>query len=164
MSDNTLNADDRPIDELVGWVKQHDFALNLSTERLAFLISIAVLSNERFDEELGEGELHDAFKIVTGQFEQTGEATAFRANNAINELVKQRLLSRFTSEVNDGASIYRLSLLPSVSPITTSDIANSLNYDSLSSFQWWQARWQKLSRPRKKAGPLSIGARTYLAC
>ncbi|WP_234494096.1 chromosome partition protein MukF [Vibrio maritimus] len=111
MSDNTLNADDRPIDELVGWVKQHDFALNLSTERLAFLISIAVLSNERFDEELGEGELHDAFKIVTEQFEQTGEATAFRANNAINELVKQRLLSRFTSEVNDGASIYRLSPL-----------------------------------------------------
>lgn len=77
MSDNTLNADDRPIDELVGWVKQHDFALNLSTERLAFLISIAVLSNERFDEELGEGELHDAFKIVTGQFEQTGEAPRF---------------------------------------------------------------------------------------
>lgn len=65
MSEMTLNAAEQPIDELVGWVKQHDFSLNLTTERLAFLIAIAVLSNERFDEELGEGELHDAFAIVT---------------------------------------------------------------------------------------------------
>ncbi len=111
MSEKTLHAADQPIDELIGWVKQHDFSLNLSTERLGFLISIAVLSNERFDEELGEGELHDAFKIVTQQFEETGEATAFRANNAINELVNQRLLTRFTSEVTEGASIYRLTPL-----------------------------------------------------
>lgn len=105
------NHEDQPIDELVSWVKQNDFSLNLSTERLAFLIAIAVLSNERFDEELGEGELHDAFTIVTKMFEETGEASAFRANNAINEMVKQRLISRFTSEVNEGASIYRLSPL-----------------------------------------------------
>ncbi|OEF25377.1 chromosome partition protein MukF [Vibrio rumoiensis] len=101
----------QPIDELVGWVKQHDFSLNLTTERLAFLIAIAVLSDEKFDEELGEGELHDAFNIVTRLFEDTGEASAFRANNAINELVSQRLLSRFVSELNDGASIYRISPL-----------------------------------------------------
>ncbi len=75
------------------------------------MIAIAVLSNERFDEELGEGELHDAFTIVTRLFEDTGEASAFRANNAINELVKQKLISRFTSEITDGASIYRLSPL-----------------------------------------------------
>ncbi|MCZ4294975.1 chromosome partition protein MukF [Vibrio sinaloensis] len=111
MSEMTLNAAEQPIDELVGWVKQHDFSLNLTTERLAFLIAIAVLSNERFDEELGEGELHDAFTIVTRLFEETGDASAFRANNAINEMVKQRLISRFTSEINDGASIYRLSPL-----------------------------------------------------
>ncbi|MBE3652865.1 chromosome partition protein MukF [Vibrio navarrensis] len=111
MSETTLNAAEQPIDELVSWVKQHDFSLNLTTERLAFLIAIAVLSNERFDEELGEGELHDAFTIVTRLFEETGEASAFRANNAINELVKQRLISRFTSEVTEGASIYRLSPL-----------------------------------------------------
>ncbi|MEF1291384.1 condensin subunit MukF, partial [Vibrio sp. M260118] len=110
MSEMTLNAE-LPIEELVGWVKQHDFSLNLTTERLAFLIAIAVLSNERFDEELGEGELHDAFAIVTRLFEETGDASPFRANNAINEMVKQRLISRFTSEVNDGASIYRLSPL-----------------------------------------------------
>ncbi|WP_435247293.1 chromosome partition protein MukF [Vibrio sp. nBUS_14] len=111
MSEMTQTAEEQPIDELVGWVKQHDFSLNLPPERLAFLIAIAVLSNERFDEELGEGELHDAFTIVTRLFEDTGEASAFRANNAINELVKQKLISRFTSEVTDGASIYRLSPL-----------------------------------------------------
>lgn len=111
MSDMTQAMTDGPLDELIGWVKQHDFSLNLSSERLAFLIAIAVLSNERFDEELGEGELHDVFKIVTRLFETTGEASAFRANNAINELVGQRLISRFTSEVTEGASIYRLSPL-----------------------------------------------------
>ncbi|PMJ42131.1 condensin subunit MukF [Vibrio cyclitrophicus] len=111
MSEMTQIAEEQPIDELVGWVKQHDFSLNLPPERLAFLIAIAVLSNERFDEELGEGELHDAFTIVTRLFEDTGEASAFRANNAINELVKQKLISRFTSEITDGASIYRLSPL-----------------------------------------------------
>lgn len=111
MSEMTLNAAQQPIDELVSWVKQHDFSLNLTTERLAFLIALAVLSNERFDEELGEGELHDAFAIVTRLFAETGEASAFRANNAINDMVQQRLLSRFTSEINEGASIYRLSPL-----------------------------------------------------
>ncbi|WED20751.1 chromosome partition protein MukF [Vibrio sp. JC009] len=111
MSELAQDVAEKPIDELVGWVQQHDFSLNLSSERLAFLIAIAVMSKERFDEELGEGELHDAFKIVTRQFETTGDASAFRANNAINELVNQRLLSRFTSEMTDGASIYRLSPL-----------------------------------------------------
>lgn len=102
---------EQPIDELVSWVKQNDFALNLTSERLAFLIAISVLSHEKFDEELGEGELHDAFKIVTRFFDETGDASSFRANNAINELVSQRLLSRFVSEINDGASIYRMSPL-----------------------------------------------------
>lgn len=109
LEDKTIG--EQPIDELVSWVKQHDFSLNLSSERLAFLIAIAVLSNEKFDEELGEGELHDAFKIVTNMFDETGEASAFRANNAINELVSQRLMSRFVSELNEGASIYRMSPL-----------------------------------------------------
>ncbi|HBV75857.1 MULTISPECIES: chromosome partition protein MukF [Vibrio] len=102
---------EQPIDEVVSWVKQNNFTLNLSSERLAFLIAVAVLSNEKFDEELGEGELQDAFKIVTRLFEDTGEASVFRANNAINELVSQRLISRFVSELNEGASIYRMSPL-----------------------------------------------------
>ncbi len=111
MGQTTQVVTQQPFDELVGWVKQHDFSLNLSTERLAFLIAIAVLSNEKFDEELGEGELQDAFKIVTRLFEDSGEASAFRANNAINGLVSQRLISRFVSELTEGASIYRMSPL-----------------------------------------------------
>ena len=111
MSELTHTAEKQPIEELVGWVKQHDFSLNLTSERLAYLIAISVLSSERFDEELCEGDLHDAFKIVTKLFNNTGEASSFRANNAINELVSQRLIRRFTSEVTDGASIYRLSPL-----------------------------------------------------
>lgn len=107
----THDLEQQPINELVDWVKQNDFSLNLTTERLAFLIAVAVLSHERFDDELGEGELHDAFTIVSNLFEGTGESSAFRANNAINELVRQRLIRRFTSELNDGASIYRLSPL-----------------------------------------------------
>ncbi|KLV10827.1 MULTISPECIES: chromosome partition protein MukF [Photobacterium] len=99
------------VPELVNWVKQNEFELNLPTERLAFLLAIAVLSGDRIDEELGEGELIDAFRIVSELFQQTPETVAFRANNAINELVRQRLISRFTSELTDGASIYRLSPL-----------------------------------------------------
>ena len=111
MSDQTLAITEQPLDELVDWVKQHNFSLNLSNERLAFLIAIAILGDTKFEEELGEGELHDAFIIVTQKFDGTGDASAFRANNAINELVAQRLLSRFTSEIIGGASIYRLSPL-----------------------------------------------------
>ncbi|WP_394240953.1 chromosome partition protein MukF [Vibrio astriarenae] len=111
MSEMTHNVAEQPVDELVSWVQRNDFSLSLPPERLAFLIALAVLSNERFDEELGEGELHDAFAIVSKMFPETGEASAFRANNAINDMVKQRLISRFTSEINDGASIYRLSPL-----------------------------------------------------
>ncbi|KXF81967.1 chromosome partition protein MukF [Enterovibrio coralii] len=99
------------VPELVGWVKQNDFSLNLPPERLAFLLAVAVLSSERFEEELGEGELIDAFRIVSDQFGQASETLAFRANNAINDLVRSRLMSRFTSEMTDGASIYRLTPL-----------------------------------------------------
>ncbi|RQW61948.1 chromosome partition protein MukF [Vibrio viridaestus] len=111
MIEVTQERQQKPIDELVDWVQKNNFALNLTSERLAFLIAIAVLNDDKFDEELGEGELHDAFKIVSVMFEDTGEASGYRANNAINELVNQRLLRRFTSELNEGNSIYRLSPL-----------------------------------------------------
>lgn len=111
MSEFSNAVTDQTVDELVGWVKQHDFSLNLPTERLAFLLAIAVLSNERFDDELGEGELHDAFGIISGLFGQSNDTIAFRANNAINELVKQRLISRFSGESTDGMNIYRLTPL-----------------------------------------------------
>ena len=64
MSEFTQDTVQKPIDELVTWVKQYDFSLNLPTERLAFLLAIAVLSNERFDEELGEGEIRDSHALV----------------------------------------------------------------------------------------------------
>ncbi|GLO61207.1 chromosome partition protein MukF [Vibrio sp. MACH09] len=111
MSNKEFAITDQPIDEVVDWVKQHDFSLNLSSERLAFLIAISLLGSTKFDEELGEGELHDAFNIVTQKYKQDSELISFRANNAINELVSQRLISRFTSEINSAASIYRLSPL-----------------------------------------------------
>jgi chromosome partition protein MukF len=111
MSELNHDSSTQTLGELVGWVKQHEFMLNLSTERLAFLIAISVLSNERFDEELGEGELHDAFTIVINGLSEGGESSSFRANNAINDLVTQRLLRRFSSSATDGASIYRLSPL-----------------------------------------------------
>ncbi|GAB6262286.1 chromosome partition protein MukF [Photobacterium sp. CCB-ST2H9] len=106
-----MSDQSQTVPELVTWVKQHEFALNLSTERLAFLLAVAVLSGERLDEELGEGELVDAFKIVSDLFDQSKDTLVFRANNAINELVRQRLISRFTSEMTEGANIYRLSPL-----------------------------------------------------
>lgn len=129
------------IEESTNWIKDNNFSLELSGPRLAFLIAIAILSQQRFDDELNEGELHDAFQIVAQQFgspsaksqnepmldddqaeksttqskanERTerGRVNLFQANNTINELVKQGLLTRFTSEFTDGASIYRLSPL-----------------------------------------------------
>ncbi len=103
--------EDHSIDGLVNWVQQHQFSIALNSERLSFLLAIAVISREKLDEELSEGELHDAFKLVSEQFKDTGESSAFRANNAINEMVSQRIFSRFTSEGSDGQAIYRLSPL-----------------------------------------------------
>jgi len=109
--EKTQKREQQSINELVDWVKTSDFSLNLTSEKLAFLIAVAVLNNDKFDEELNEGELHDAFTIVSDAFEETADASPFRSNNAINDLVNQRLLRRFTSELNDGNSIYRLSPL-----------------------------------------------------
>ncbi|RXJ72431.1 chromosome partition protein MukF [Veronia nyctiphanis] len=106
-----MSEHSQTVPELVGWVKQNDFSLNLAPERLAFLLAIAALSGDKFDEELGEGELIDAFRIVSDHFGQSKETIAFRANNAINDMVRSRLISRFTSEMTEGASIYRLTPL-----------------------------------------------------
>ncbi len=99
------------VPELVGWVQERNYGLQLPPDRLAFLLATAILSQERLDEELTEGELVDAFRIVSDGFEQSRDTLAFRSNNAINDLVNQRLLTRFTSEMTDGLSIYRLSSL-----------------------------------------------------
>lgn len=99
------------VPELVTWARKNDFSLSLPTERLAFLLAIAALNGERFDGEISEGELVDVFRHVSKGFEQTEETAAVRANNAINDLVRQRLLNRFISELADGNAIYRLTPL-----------------------------------------------------
>ncbi|MBS0969779.1 chromosome partition protein MukF [Chimaeribacter arupi] len=99
------------VPELVAWARKNDFAISLPTERLAFLLAIATLNGERLDGEMSEGELIDAFRHVSDGFEQTSETISVRANNAINDMVKQRLINRFTSEQADGLAIYRLTPL-----------------------------------------------------
>lgn len=99
------------IPELVSWTKEREFSLNLPTERLAFLLAIAIYNNERFDGEMIETDLVDIFRHISTAFEQSQETIATRANNAINELVKQRFLNRFSSEFTEGLAIYRLTPL-----------------------------------------------------
>ncbi len=95
--------------ETVGWVRQEGLALNLPTDRLAFLIAIKTLSEDESD--LSEAALHDAFGYVSSAFGQMDETLTGRANNAINDLIRQQLLSRFTTDMVAGESLYRLSRL-----------------------------------------------------
>lgn len=99
------------VPELVAWARKNDFSVTLPTERLTFLLAIATLNGERMDGEMSEGELTDAFRHVSDGFEQTSETVVVRANNAINDMVRQRLLNRFTSEHAEGNAIYRLTPL-----------------------------------------------------
>ncbi|MGQ0286185.1 chromosome partition protein MukF [Pasteurellaceae bacterium 22721_9_1] len=98
------------IPELVSWAKEREFSLNLNTERLSFLLAIALYNNEQIDGEMQESDLVDIFRRVSTEFELS-DNVATRANNAINDLVKQRFLNRFSSEFTDGLSIYRLTPL-----------------------------------------------------
>lgn len=106
MSDST-----QTIPELVSWVKEREFNLSLSTDRLAFLLAITIFNNERFAGEMEEGDLVDLFRHVSKALGQSEDTLVQRANNAINDLVKQRLLNRFSSEFTEGLAIYRLTPL-----------------------------------------------------
>ncbi|TDB54176.1 chromosome partition protein MukF [Photorhabdus luminescens] len=99
------------VPELVSWARKNDFSISLPAERLAFLMAIAVLNSERLDGEMSEEELVDAFREVCKGFEQTTESVAVRANNAINDMVRQKILNRFTSELAESNAIYRLTPL-----------------------------------------------------
>lgn len=99
------------VPELVSWARKNDFSLSLPPERLAFLLSVAVLNSERINGEMTEAELIDAFREVCKGFEQTTESLAVRANNAINDMVRQKLFNRFNSDIIEGNSIYRLTPL-----------------------------------------------------
>ncbi|WP_373819885.1 chromosome partition protein MukF [Glaesserella sp.] len=97
--------------ELISWTRDREFSLSLSTDRLAFLLAISLYNNERMDGELLETDLHDLFRHVSSAFEQSDATLAQRANNAVNDLVKQRFLNRFSSEFTEGLAIYRLTPL-----------------------------------------------------
>lgn len=99
------------VPELVAWTRANQVSLMLSTERLAFLLAIAAFSSEHADGELGENDLIDIFRHVNVAFDNHSEAVQTRANNAINDLVHQRLLNRFISEQSAGYAIYRLTTL-----------------------------------------------------
>ena len=58
-----------------------------------------------------EGDLVDLFRHVSKALGQSEDTLVQRANNAINDLVKQRLLNRFSSEFTEGLAIYRLTPL-----------------------------------------------------
>lgn len=99
------------IPELIEWAVEREFALNLSNDRLVFLLAIAVFNNESPDGEILEVDLVDLFRHVAKTFGYKNESISQRANNLINDLVKQRFLNRFTSEFTEGLSIYRLTPL-----------------------------------------------------
>lgn len=99
------------IPELIDWTQKREFSLSLSTERLAFLLAVSIFNNEQAEGELLESDLVDLFRHVSNAFEQSEATLVQRANNAINDLVKQRLLNRFSSEFTEGLAIYRLTPL-----------------------------------------------------
>lgn len=99
------------IPELVDWAKQHDFAIQLPQERLVFLLALATLNSESIDGEMSEGDLVDVFRHVSQSYAQADETINQRANNAINDMVRQRLINRFVSELVEGNAIYRLTPL-----------------------------------------------------
>ncbi|SUT92332.1 chromosome partition protein MukF [Actinobacillus lignieresii] len=99
------------IPELINWTKEREFSLSLSSDRLAFLLAISIYNNEQTDGELLESDLVDLFRYVSEAFDQSEATLTQRANNAINDLVKQRFLNRFSSEFTEGLAIYRVTPL-----------------------------------------------------
>lgn len=99
------------IPELINWTKEREFSLSLSSDRLAFLLAISIYNNEQTDGELLESDLVDLFRYVSEAFDQSEATLTQRANNAINDLAKQRFLNRFSSEFTEGLAIYRITPL-----------------------------------------------------
>lgn len=106
-----MNEVSQTMPELVAWTKEREFSISLSNERLAFLLAIAIYNNDGVDGEMLESDLVDIFRYVSNAFAQSEETLLHRANNAINDLVKQRFLNRFSSEFTEGLAIYRLTPL-----------------------------------------------------
>ena len=111
MTVSANNDIDASLEELMVWTQEHQLALDLSSDKLAFLIAISVISRDKYDDELFEADLHDAYEIVSRTFLDKEAVSAFRANNVVNSLVAQGMLRRFANDQVDGASVYRLSPL-----------------------------------------------------
>ncbi|ART81390.1 condensin subunit MukF [Oceanisphaera profunda] len=101
----------RTLPDWIGWVKEEQCQLNLPPERLALLLAIQVFSQNGEQSQLSEADLQHAFSFVSKGFGQVEETQVSRANNAINDLVSQRLLSRFQAQAGDDDSLYRLTRL-----------------------------------------------------
>lgn len=106
-----MNEVSQTMPELVAWTKEREFSISLSNERLAFLLGIAIYHNDGVDSEMSEADLIDIFRYVSNAFSLAQETLLQRANNAINDLVRQRFLNRFSSEFTEGQAIYRLTPL-----------------------------------------------------
>lgn len=101
----------RTLPDWIGWVKQEQLQLNLPPERVALLLAIQVFSRDGEQPQLSEAELQHAFSFVSKGFGQAEDTQVSRANNAINDLVRQRMISRFQAQAGEGDSVYRLTRL-----------------------------------------------------
>ncbi|MBO1518715.1 chromosome partition protein MukF [Oceanisphaera pacifica] len=101
----------RTLPDWIGWVQEEQCQLNLPPERLAFLLAIHIFGKEGEQAQLSEAELQHGFRFVSQGFNQAEDTLVSRANNAINDLVRQRLLSRFQNDAGEGDSLYRLTRL-----------------------------------------------------
>lgn len=97
--------------ELVQWAKDGNLSLSLSSERLSFLLAIALWNQQQVESEMEEAELIDLFRQISALFTHSEESVSSRANQAINDLVRQRLLNRFTHDRVAALSLYRLTTL-----------------------------------------------------
>lgn len=105
--------------DILGWVNDNDFNINLSAERIGFLLAIYSLQRTS-DSELTEEVLVDLYRQVVSfkdDSELTDNTLAARANKLINDLVNQKILNRFSldfaddEDLTEKSSIYRLSPL-----------------------------------------------------
>ncbi|RIY33467.1 hypothetical protein CJP74_01705 [Psittacicella melopsittaci] len=109
------------LNDLLEWVNNNGFSINLSSDRIGFLLAIHTFQRTSTSE-LSEEILIDLYRQVLAQQNQNAsdltEATsAARANKIINDMVTQKLLNRFSldfaedPDVANQSSIYRLSPL-----------------------------------------------------
>ena len=97
------------IGSLIAWVKDRNFSLNLSTERLAFIFALNAIHSDS-DRELLERDLAEAFRMVLEEFRMELEFDKVRFTAMIDSLVSQRILLRMRVQNMDEAN-YRLTPL-----------------------------------------------------